>query len=114
MKQPLDRSVHIALPFRKVCDRQDGIHAVVSAGIDGFYIKATQFENAQDVAIFDDTLGQAYAVVPHVVRFLVERKPIEALEVHGAVIFDCTRIRTRGVRGFGGGMYFSAWNLFMW
>jgi hypothetical protein len=63
--------VHISFPFWNVCNGQNGIHTVVSARIDRFHEKAVDFEDAENVAILDDALGQAYAVVPHVARFLV-------------------------------------------
>ena len=74
--------VNVAFPFRNVCDGQDGVYAVVSAGVNGFDKEAVDFENAQNIAVLDDALRQADAVVPHVGRFLVEWESIESVEFH--------------------------------
>lgn len=74
--------VYIALPFRNVRNGENGIDAVVASGVNGFYKKAVDLKNAEDVSVFDDALREAYAVVPHVGRFLIEGKSIEAVEFH--------------------------------
>ena len=81
-QQVREHLVNVAFPFRNVCDGQDGVHAVVSAGVNGFDKEAVDFENAQNVAVLDDALRQADAVVPHVGRFLVEWESIESIEFH--------------------------------
>lgn len=77
-----DHLVHVALPLGDVGDGQDGIHPVVAPGIDGLHVESPQLENAQDVSIFDDSLGQTHPMIPHIVRLLVERKPVECLQIH--------------------------------
>ncbi len=64
--------IHIALPFRKVGNGENGIDAVVAAGINGFDKKAIDLKNAKDVSVFDDALRVANPVVPHVRRLLIE------------------------------------------
>ena len=83
MKQLLHDLIHVAFPFGNVCNGQDGVYAVVSAGIDGFNIKSLKLKDAQDVAVLYDALGKANAMVPHVIRFFVEWKAVERLQIHG-------------------------------
>ena len=83
--------IHIAFPFRNVGNGENGIDAVVAAGIDGFDKKAVDLKNAEDVSVFDDALREANAVVPHVGRLLIEGKPIESIEFHSGkdVVVQC-------------------------
>ena len=69
--------IDVALPFRDVGDGENGIDAVVPSGINGLHEEAVHFENAKDVAIFDDALSQTNSVVPHVGSFLVEWQSVE-------------------------------------
>ena len=83
--------IHIAFPFRNVGNGENGIDAVVAAGIDGFDKKAVDLKNTEDVSVFDDALRQANAVVPHVGRLLIEGQPIESIEFHSGkdVVVQC-------------------------
>ena len=83
--------IHVAFPFWDVSNGQNGVDAVVSPRIDGLHKKAIHFENAKDVAVFDDALGQANSVIPHVRSFLVERQPVERVEFHDVACewFQC-------------------------
>ena len=95
--------IHIALPFRDVRDGQNGIDAVVASRINGFDKKAVHFENAKDVAVFDDALCQANSVIPHVRSFLVEGQPVERVEFHDVACewFQCwVRLRWCLLKGF--------------
>ena len=83
--------IDIAFPFGNVGNGENGIDAVVAAGIDGFDKKAVDLKNAEDVSVFDDALREANAVVPHVGRLLIEGKPIESIEFHSGkdVVVQC-------------------------
>ena len=74
--------IDVTLPFWQVCNGKDGIDPVVPAAINGLNIKSIQLENAKDVSVLNDALGQTNSVVPHVVRFLVEREAVESSQVH--------------------------------
>ena len=95
--------IHIALPFRKVGNGENGIDAVVAAGINGFDKKAIDLKNAKDVSVFDDALRVANAVVPHVGRLLIEGQPIESIEFHNGkdVVVQCLYPLRNGIaQGF--------------
>ena len=95
--------IHIALPFRKVGNGENGINAVVAAGINGFDKKAIDLKNAKDVSVFDDALRVANAVVPHVGRLLIEGQPIESIEFHNGkdVVVQCLYPLRNGIaQGF--------------
>jgi hypothetical protein len=83
MKQLFHDLINIALPFGNVRDGQNGVDPVVSAGIDGLHVEAFEFEYAQDVSVLNDALSETNPVVPHVVRFFVEWKAVERLQIHG-------------------------------
>ena len=74
--------VHIGFPSVHSHDGEDGVDSVVLLAVNGFDVKAIYFENAQDIAVFDHPLRDAISVVPHIVRLLVEREPVESSEVH--------------------------------
>ena len=74
--------IDVALPFRDVGDGENGVDAVVPSGINGLHEETVHFENAKDVAIFDDALSQTNSVVPHVGSFLVEWQSVERVEFH--------------------------------
>ena len=95
--------IHIAFPFRNVGNGENGIDAVVAAGIDGFDKKAVDLKNAEDVSVFDDALREANAVVPHVGRLLIEGQPIESIEFHNGkdVVVQCLYPLRNGIaQGF--------------
>lgn len=82
MQQVRDDLVHIAFPFGQVCDGKYRVDAVVASAVDRFHVKTVEFKNAEDVAVFNDSLRQTNPVVPHVIRFLVKGKSIESGQVH--------------------------------
>ncbi|MGB1075687.1 MAG: ComEC/Rec2 family competence protein [Flavobacteriales bacterium] len=82
VKQLSQCLVHIPFPFWNVRNRQNGIDTVVSPGVNGLDIKSVQFENAQDVSVFHNSLGEANAMIPHVIGLLVQWQAIEFLEIH--------------------------------
>ena len=95
--------IHIAFPFRKVGNGENGIDAVVAAGVNGFDKKAIDLKNAKDVSVFDDALRVANAVVPHVGRLLIEGQPIESIEFHNGkdVVVQCLYPLRNGIaQGF--------------
>ena len=74
--------IDVAFPFRQIGNGQDGIDTVVPSAVDGLNVKSIQLENAEDVAVLNDALGQTNPMVPHIIRFLVEREAIESSQVH--------------------------------
>ena len=74
--------IYIPLPFRQISDGQDGIDPVVASAVNGLDVKSIQLENAEDVAVLNNTLGQTNSVVPHIIRFLVKREAVESSQVH--------------------------------
>ena len=82
MQQVDEDLVYIPFPFRQISDGQDGIDSVVASAVNGLDVKSIQLKNAEDVAILNDALGQTNSVVPHVIRFLVEREAVESGQVH--------------------------------
>lgn len=104
-----DHAVHISFPGLHAHDGEDGIDTVVLFAVDGFYIESVDLKNAEDVAVLNHALGDAIAMVPHVVGLFIEREPIEGAEVHISWIeFSCDRtaerirlsIRDSVLRGF--------------
>lgn len=85
MQQIRDNLVYIAFPLRQVCNGQDGIDAVIAPAVNGFHIETVEFKNAEDVAVFNDSLCQTNPVVPHIIRFLVKGKSIESGQVHAGI-----------------------------
>jgi len=79
-----NHTVHISFPGIHSHDGQDGIDPVVLLAVDRFYIETVDFENAEDVSVLNEPLGNAVAVVPHVIGLLVEGEPVEGTEVHVA------------------------------
>ena len=74
--------IDIAFPFRQIGNGQDGVDSVVPSAVDGLNIKSIQLENAEDVSVLNDALGQTNTVVPHIICFLVEREAVESSQVH--------------------------------
>ena len=74
--------IYIAFPFRQIGNGQDGIDSVVTSAVNGLNVKSIQLKNAKDVAVLNDALGQTNSVVPHIIRFLVEREAVESSQVH--------------------------------
>ena len=74
--------IYIAFPFRQIGNGQDGIDSVVTSAVNGLNVKSIQLKNAEDVAVLNDALGQTNSVVPHIIRFLVEREAVESSQVH--------------------------------
>ena len=83
VKKVRQHLINVSLPLRNVRNWQDGIHSIVPSRVYGFYKEPIDLENAKDVAIFDDALRKANAVVPHVTCFLIQREPVEGIEFHG-------------------------------
>ena len=77
-----DHAVHIRFPGLHAHDRKDGVHPVVLLAVNRFHVEAVDFENAEDIAVFNHALRDAIAMVPHVVRLFVEREPVEGSEIH--------------------------------
>ena len=76
--------IDVAFPFWQIGNGQDGIDSVVPSAVDGLNVKSIQLENAEDVSVLNEPLGNAVAVVPHVIGLLVEGEPVEGTEVHVA------------------------------
>ena len=74
--------IDVAFPFRQIGNRQDGVNSVVPSAVDGLNVKSIQLKNAEDVSVLNDALGQTNPVVPHIIRFLVEREAVESSQVH--------------------------------
>ena len=74
--------VHIGFPSVHAHDWEDGVDTVVLFAVNRLDIKAVDFENAQDVAVFYHALRDAIPMVPHIVRLFVEWEPVEGSEVH--------------------------------
>ena len=74
--------IDVAFPFRQIGNGQDGIDTVVPSAVDGLNVKSIQLKNAEDVAVLNDALSQTNPVVPHIIRFLVEREAVESSQVH--------------------------------
>ena len=74
--------IDVAFPFRQIGNWQDGVDSVVPSAVDGLNVKSIQLKNAEDVAVLNDALGQTNSVVPHIIRFLVEREAVESSQVH--------------------------------
>ena len=74
--------IDVAFPFRQIGNGQDGIDSVVTSAVNGLNVKSIQLKNAEDVAVLNDALGQTNSVVPHIIRFLVEREAVESSQVH--------------------------------
>lgn len=74
--------IDVAFPFRQIGNGQDGVDSVIPSAVDGLNVKSIQLKNAEDVAVLNDALGQANPVVPHIIRFLVEREAVESSQVH--------------------------------
>ena len=83
--------IYVPLPFWQICNGQDGINSVVSSAVNGLNVKSIQLKNAEDIAVLNDALGQTNPVVPHVIRFLVEREAVESSQVH----FDIYYVKIR-------------------
>ena len=96
MKQLLHYLVHVPLPFGDVRNGQNGVDAVVSARINRLNIEPLKLKNAQDVAVLHDALSKANSVIPHVIRFFVEWKAVERLQIHGVRFREvkCPLLRT--------------------
>ena len=60
--------INVSLPLRNVRNWQDGIHSIVPSRVNGFN-KNPLTSKCKDVAIFDDALRKANAMVPHVTCF---------------------------------------------
>ena len=89
--------IDIGFPGIHAHDGEDGVDPVVLLAVDRFHIETIDLEDAEDVSVLHETLGNAIPVVPHVVGLLVEREPVEGAEVH-VVWIDvvCDRDRKRG------------------
>ena len=74
--------IDVAFPFRQIGNRQDGVDSVVTSAVNGLNVKSIQLKNAEDVSVLNDALGQTNPVVPHIIRFLVEREAVESSQVH--------------------------------
>jgi len=74
--------IDVAFPFRQIGNRQDSIDSVVPSAVDGLNVKSIQLKNAEDVSVLNDALGQTNPVVPHIIRFLIEREAVESSQVH--------------------------------
>lgn len=74
--------IDIAFPFWQIGNGQDGVDSVVPSAVDGLNVKSIQLENAEDVSVLNDALGQTNPMVPHIIRFLVEREAVESSQVH--------------------------------
>ena len=74
--------IDIAFPFWQIGNGQDGVDSIVPSAIYGLNVKSIQLKNAEDVAVLNDALGQTNSVVPHIIRFLVEREAVESSQVH--------------------------------
>ena len=74
--------IDVAFPFRQIGNGQDGVDSVVPSAVNGLNVESIQLENAEDVSVLNNALGQTYPVVPHIIRFLVEREAVESSQVH--------------------------------
>ena len=74
--------IDVAFPFGQIGNGQDGVDSVVTSAVNGLNVKSIQLKNAEDVAVLNDALGQTNPVVPHIIRFLVEREAVESSQVH--------------------------------
>ena len=83
VKKVREYLIDVSFPLWNVRNWQDGIHTIVASRVNGFHKEPIDLKNAKDVAIFDDALRKANAVVPHVTCFLIQKEPVEGVEFHG-------------------------------
>ena len=74
--------IDVAFPFWQIGNGQDSIDSIVASAVDGLNVKSIQLKNAEDVSVLNDSLGQTNPVIPHIIRFLVEREAVESSQIH--------------------------------
>ena len=77
LQQIGEHLIDVSFPLRDVRNGQDGVDPVVPARVNGLHEEAVYLEDAKDVSVLDDALGQTNSVIPHVRRFLVEWQSVE-------------------------------------
>lgn len=86
MQQLTHSASDVRFPFRKFTNYANVINPVVFAGILRLDIKMIQREDAENVPTLHHSLSEANAVVPKVIRLLVERKSFKLSGSHGLAV----------------------------
>ena len=75
--------INVSLPLRNVRKLAGWHSSIVPSRVNEANKRAIDLKNAKDVAIFDDALRKANAMVPHGTLFFDPREPVEGVEFHG-------------------------------